>query len=165
MNKDLQEEEFDRELALKHGPSFMDCVIVKIGKKSLQFLANERKIHQDYVGRDERITFKKRSQDSALNICVEWNEFTYTTCNHGHTHQSSKMKREYKSFDIDWEYMNQLIEWIQLGSWTEVSGKEPTHKRVMKQCLDFLEQIEKLESSKIFLGEIKKLKTKLKDEI
>jgi hypothetical protein len=163
VNKTLEEEELDRELVLKHGPSFKDVVKVKVGKKTLTFFANDGKLHEDYQGRNSRLTLTKRNFHGAPSIefMVEWNEYEYKRCDQGHNHQSKKIEKKFSWHDLEWEYVEQLIEWLQLGSWTEVNRAEPTEKKLLREARDLLSAIAK--ESPVFGPAAKKLIAKIND--
>lgn len=165
MNQTLESDELDRRLVeLNHGKGFMDCDRVRIGKQSLTFYQQLNGKHESYAGNDTRITFKKRNfNGTELEFHVEWNEFQYERCSLGHLHQKSKIEREFKTFHIAWEYVEQLIEWLQLGSWTEVNGKDDTPIKLLKETVSILELMSKSESS--FKPQMRALRSKIKEFI
>ena len=140
---ELHDEELDRRLIdLNHGPALCDLVKASIGKKVITFTRNESHIHADYKGRDERISFSKSSLNGeSLNFKIEWNEFEIKRCDLGHFHQSRLEKREYKSFSLDWSHVEQLIEWIQLGSWSQSNQKVPKELRLLQECKTLFKEI------------------------
>ncbi len=142
MNKTLQEEELDRELALKHGPSFMDVVKIKVGKKTLTLFANDGALHEDYQGKNSRLTLQKSNHNGeSLRFTFEWNEYEYARCNLGHNHQSKKLEKKFLWHDLDWQYVEQLIDWLQLGTWREIQGKEPVEHGLLRESRALLAEI------------------------
>jgi hypothetical protein len=120
----LESEELDRELALNHGPAFCDVDRVKVGPRQITFFWPDNGCHEDYKGHKTRLTIEKSScNGESLAFELQWNEFTYEKCSLGHTNQKETIERMYKPFHLDWSHVEQLIEWIQLGSWKEIRNQ------------------------------------------
>lgn len=153
----LKDEELDRELALKHGPAMRDAHKVQVTPKTLKIITNYR---------DEGFKFTKTNGwGDELSIHAEWNEIKYQRCSLGHDHEIEKKERHWHTVDLAWEHVEQLIEWLQLGSWTEVKGKEPKHRAIYSQTLDLLALIEKTCDVGMIQPQIKKLKAAINEEM
>ena len=137
MNKTLQEEEFDRELALKHSQFYGSSHKVKIGKKVLCFEGSE------WYGR--KLKFEKGvshgQSGESLTITCEWEEKKTQRCSMGHDHVVEKKERHWDYADIQWEYVEQLIEWLQSGSWSQIQRKEPVDFKLLREARATLAEI------------------------
>lgn len=158
-SKELQYEEEMREMSLNHGPAYCDATLARVSKKTLVFMLDKDRMHEDYRGHDTKIQFQKSNNNGeSLEICVSWNEFKHAKCDMGHTHQIDKKERQYKPFHLDWSHIDQLIEWIQLGTWSEMNGKGNNHSRCFNKVLDVLTLIESHCDVSLLKPQIKKVR-------
>lgn len=159
MNKTLAEEEFDRELALKHGPFFGASHKVKIGKKVLSFESD------NWYG--VKVKFEKGVSHGpsaeSLTITCEWEEKKTAKCSLGHDHVIEKKERQWKYADIQWEYVEQLIEWLQSGSWSQIQRKEPVDFKLLREARAALAEISA--TSKAFEPSCKKVIRKINERL
>ncbi len=169
MNKTLHEEEIDRQLVeLNHGPAYCDCKIAHVGKKTLTLVQDRTKVHRDYQGRDPKITFKRSMQcGDSLGINISWFEEVLERCDLGHTHVKSKLEKHYEAFHLDWSHVEQLIEWIQRGTWSQVNGKEDPSKKMLKEALTIFDLYldAKTRHSHVMVDSMKKLRKKIKEHL
>lgn len=158
METTLELEELDRELALKPASGFFGaCIKVKYNKTSCTFTNSIDK---------SDITFKKRKhKDDSICITTTRKEEIIERCDLGHTHVKETKHNVHDWFELSWDQFDAFIQWFHDGTYSQVLKKEPTHLKVMRENLAFLESIQKLESSKLFAVEIKRLKSKIQDHL
>lgn len=108
---------------------------------------------------DRSFSFEK-SSGGKLRIEGKRVVVAYETCSLGHRHEKSRKENEYDWFTIDDEHMESLAEWLRSGTWTDVQGEKAPWKRVMRECLDMLSEIEKRDA--LAKPAIQKLKTKIR---
>lgn len=110
-----------REIDVAPSSGFYAATVkIQISRKKLSF-----------IGKDGgRIEFQKlacKEYGDRLDIFASGRRTTTTvrTCDLGHRHEERK-EGDYQAVyaQIDYEMVEQLIEWLQLGSWTEVR-KQP----------------------------------------
>lgn len=165
MNKTLREEELDRALILneskwtRNDGSIVDhSLMVKPSKKSFTMFEKSEP--------DKKVTFEKRASGKwgdELEITFRWNDVKLQRCNLGHDHEIEKKEREYRWFHIPWEHVESLIEWLQTGTWREVTIKTPPHFKVLKEVEAFLSEVEKRDP--ILKPAAQKLRTKVRHSI
>jgi hypothetical protein len=106
----------DQEFDLVDTGACFSAVKVKVGVKCLTFKTDSFE--------KTSIQFQKKLFDGRdrLSLCVEHEESLETeeTCNLGHVHTTSKkVPKKFAWISLDWEHVDQLIEWLQSGSWSE----------------------------------------------
>lgn len=99
-----------------HSQYFGAITKIKVGPKSLTIGSRFK---------DGQIKFQKRTgyDGETLEICATYQDTVWEDekCNLGETHRIKK-SGEFHMVDITipWEMVDQLIEWLQLGSWKQV---------------------------------------------
>jgi len=157
--------ELDREIMLEHGPSLYDVDRIKVSTKSLTMYQPKGRRHPDWGDVDETLTFTKSNLNgqASLKTVVQWNEFQVDICNKGHRHLSNQSRKRHEIFDLDWQYVDQLIEWLNLGSWREVSTRTKPRDSVFKEIDDFLQVVGAANTT--LLPAVKSLRGKIKRRI
>lgn len=108
---------------------------------------------------DKSFSFEK-SSGGKLRIEGKRVVVAYETCSLGHRHEKSRKENEYDWFTIDDDHLESLAEWLRSGTWTDIQGEKAPWKKVMRECLDVLSEVEKRDS--LAKPAIQKLKTKIK---
>lgn len=164
-NKTLAEEELDRELVVREaGYTGTDgihrdwSVRARVSKKTLSFI--------DAGDRQKTITFTKRhsvQRGETLEIETRHKEIVYEKCSLGHQHQKSERQLSYEWWTIEWDHIERLIEWLQHGSWPEVSGKEKPEIKLLKDIETFLDKV--LAADDVYKPHISAIKRKIRDVV
>lgn len=161
MNKTLAEEELDRELVLnapkcdRDGSSFGWTINkAKVSKKTLIF----------ETGYGKRFRFEKRRFiGSGLQIGVEWDSQKTERCSLGHDHPVGKKETRREEGTLNWEYVEQLIDWLNEGSFQQVSGKTPGWVNIFKEVDDLFKMIEP--TNKVLAASCQKIRAKMKYQL
>lgn len=123
----LRDDEIAIEHELRHGPCHQAVVKVKETKRSLIFFDDDLKKHPDYHSTEHKLKFEKKcsaEQGDRLSIVCEFYTFTYKKCELGHLHQDVKSKWQYEAFSLQWEHVENLISWLEQGSWKKIRVKQ-----------------------------------------
>lgn len=127
-------EESEREIALTPGPAFMDVAKVKVSKKALTLTTKD--LHRSG---QPSIQFLKKSR--GLSITCSWYEFKYKKCELGHDHRVGGCEKEFQFFHLPDEHIEQLVEWLTNGTWSQLSMQRPNYMKVLKEAHDLIEQL------------------------
>lgn len=114
MNQDLVAEEIDRELIerVAKSPFFGEVIKIKVGKKVLTF--------ESSFG--DSISFDRRKD--GLKITTKKIIKEGKTCSMGHWHETGQKINDYSFFFIDFEMIDKLKDWAELGAWVHPSRKK-----------------------------------------
>lgn len=163
MKKQKDSEDIDRELVLnnsvlnlKNGRTYDRPIKICVSKKALSLSGS--------LNDKSKLRFQKnrRLGREYLDIFLDKHTVVSQTCSLGHTHETSAKTNVYGFFQIDYEQVEALVEWLKEGNWTEVSRTEPKWRKVLRECHELLGMIEA--ESKLLKPACQKLKSKIKSE-
>lgn len=155
---DLKHEEQVRELihrSDKRGePYGWTAHKVSVGKKRLCFTNG-----YETIFRLEKKNFMGDGLELHVTIPVKEEK----RCDLGHVHINKDQKKEYHGMTLNWEHVEQLIEWMKEGSWSEMKPKPSRNHSLLKEARALLAEIGSVSTA--FSGSCKKVISKINDHL
>ena len=167
MNKTLAEEELDRELVDTHIVRSHGWTDKQTGKyRDFSTRAKVARKTLTFTEGSNSITFSKKSSSyngESLEIETRKEDIVYARCSLGHDHEQSKKERVYQWFRIDYDQVEAIVEWLQLGTWSAVSKKPCKKTALLKESIELLKLAK--DNNPTLSGAYQKLITKINAEL
>jgi len=141
-----------REMHLRNGGVTTKTHQIKVGKKTFSIVSHWK---------EATLRMEKRVNGSEqyLGIALETTRKVMQRCELGHDHVVKTNKDEWHFFELPWEHIDNFIEWLQLGSYSEVARAESRSDVLLKEVLKFLTIVEE---DKMLKPHVKKIAQKIK---
>jgi len=157
----VDKDDLDRELILQCAsdesgkPYGWAAYKIKLGKNTIR-ITN---------GADDDFTFKKRHFiGDGLELICTYKPRETKQCDLGHFHVIKKEEKKYIHSTLSWQHVEQLIEWLNHGSWSQLNRKIPRHVNLFQRTIKLLSGLDN-ETNALFKSEIRYLIREMQEEI